>query len=144
MSNIRHNMRHTRQYTIWKHIKSRCFNKNVPYYKDYGGRGITCEWTCFEDFWNDMKDTYQDNLTIDRINNHGNYSKENCRWATMKVQANNTRNIEKAQKFNFNGIDYTVTQLAEMFNFKRSTLSMRLQHYGWSLDKALNTKVLWN
>lgn len=85
-----------RPYNIWCGMKQRCFYKKYHQYKDYGGRGITMcsEWRdSFEVFWNDMKSTYSDKLTIDRIDVNGNYCQENCRWVTWKQQAKNKRGI---------------------------------------------------
>jgi len=72
-------------------MKSRCNDKNN---KDYGGRGITYEerWEKFENFYDDMKDGYNDSLTIERIDVNGNYCRENCTWITMYDQASNKRN----------------------------------------------------
>ena len=63
-------------------MKQRCDNDNNPKYPRYGGRGITYDprWSGFEDFYADMKDGYQEGLTIDRKDNDGNYTKDNCRW----------------------------------------------------------------
>lgn len=136
--NRTHGMRHTRFYSIWSGIQTRCNNSNVSCFERYGGRGIKCEWKSFEEFRDDMLPTYKDNLTIERINNNGNYSKENCRWVTKFEQMSNTsRNVF----YEFNGKRDTLANWSRKLKINRRTVSCRINICDWSIEKALTTPV---
>ena len=85
----------SRTYYSWSSMKQRCANQNTPRYKDYGGRGIrVCNrWLKFENFLEDMGEKPEGyRISIDRIDNDGNYEPNNCKWSTPKEQASNRRN----------------------------------------------------
>ena len=91
-SHPKHGAYKTREYSSWQHMRRRCLDQNNDKFHRYGGRGITiCErWNSFENFLADMG-RRPPGLTLDRINNDGNYEPGNCRWATSEEQASNHR-----------------------------------------------------
>lgn len=98
--NYKHGMRNTRFYTIWHGMMLRCLTPNSSSYKNYGAKGIKiCKrWQTFINFRDDMYERYLEHCkefgekqtTIDRINNKKGYLKDNCRWATWKLQKENS------------------------------------------------------
>ena len=108
-TNKTHGLGTTRLYSIWAEIKKRTLNPKNKQYNDYGGRGITIcdEWkNDFMSFYNwAMENGYSDELSIDRIDNDGNYCPENCRWTTPTIQARNQR-IYKNNTIGYKGVYY--------------------------------------
>ena len=131
----KHGMKHTRIYEIWCGMKKRCYNQNSKNFPQYGGKGIiVCDdWkNDFLKFYDwSMKNGYQENLTIDRIDNNGNYEPSNCRWITHKQQQRNrTNNIY----LEHNGETKTLSGWCIIMNepYKRiySRIKSALYHYG--------------
>lgn len=120
-----HNLTKTRLYRIWGAIKKRCYNKNAYYYHSYGGRGISVcdEWkNNFLSFYQwATTNGYKDTLTIDRMNNNGNYEPNNCRWVTNKEQQRNKRNNHREW------FDGRLLCLAEIADLTKTTFSA-VQH----------------
>lgn len=126
----------TRTYNIWSHMKARCLRKTHPRFSEWGGRGIKiCErWLIFENFLNDMGEAGE-YLSIDRIDNNGDYCPENCKWSTTKEQ---NRNKNNRKILTANGKSLSVSQWCEELNISRSTLNSRIIR-GWTDEKIINT-----
>ncbi len=131
--------RKTPEYSAWAGIKSRCEQVGSTAYKRYGGAGIrVCErWNTFEQFLADMGRRPTAQHSVDRINNGGNYSPENCRWATQhQQQRNKSTNIFVSH----GGRTMCVTDWALEHGMHPSTLLSRL-HRGWSIEKSLSAPL---
>lgn len=89
--NTTHGMSKTKFYQTWLNIKKRCDDANCEFYQNYGGRGISyCdEWRDFNLFYTDMFCSYEDGLSIERLDVNGDYCKENCCWIDKRLQARN-------------------------------------------------------
>jgi hypothetical protein len=121
-------------YKTWLRMKERCYNPHKDKYKYYGGRGIKvcARWSKFENFLADMGEKPA-GLTLDRVDNDGDYKPSNCRWATLKEQARNKRNNHF---LTFRGETRTLTEWARTLKIPQPTLSRRLID-GWRVEDAL-------
>lgn len=134
----------TSTYRIWSAMLSRCRNKKNAHYKDYGGRGIiVCErWANFENFLADMGERPSKELTLDRIDNDGNYEPGNCQWATWFQQAANRRSRwNRFRGLEINGKILTIGEAAKRFGINPSTIKSRIR-YGWSDLEVVTTPIL--
>ena len=131
------NVEDHRLYSIWKSMKTRCLNKNSKNYESYGGRGICVSEDWRNDFWkfvDDMYGTFKEGLTLDRIDNDGDYTKDNCRWATPKEQSRNTR---RNVIITYEGVDYTEKDFSTTFGIPRTTVQSR-RNRGYSPFEMIN------
>lgn len=127
-------------YIIWWNMKSRCYNLKYKQFKDYGGRGIkvTRRWWKFSNFLEDMGPR-PSGRTLHRIDNDGDYCKENCKWATRLEQGQNKSNNHY---FTYKGLKLTLTNLARRSKLKVHTLRRRLLHLGWTVEEAVETPTI--
>lgn len=128
----------TRIYRIWINLRDRCRNKRNDRYKNYWWRWIKCEWNSFEEFYKDMKEWYSDILSIDRINNDGDYCKENCKWATSREQARNTRSTIH---YTYNNKTQCLKDWCSELWVNYSSIITRIRTHWWSIEKALFTPI---
>ena len=131
----------TRLHIIWDGMKKRCNCLTDKHYKWYGARGIkVCEeWSnSFQAFksWA-LNYGYMDDLSIDRIDNDGNYEPSKCRWVTHQQQMCNTR---RNRMITYNGETKCVSEWGKVLGMSPDTIYERLKH-GWSIEKTLTTPV---
>jgi hypothetical protein len=127
-----------RLYDTWLNMKRRCKDPNNKRYEQYGGRGISVceEWNDYSNFrsWA-LSSGYSDDLTIDRIDVNGNYCPENCRWANLTEQMNNTT---RNRVISFDGKTMTMAQWAKHLGISYGTINHRVQR-GWSMERIVST-----
>ena len=138
--NTTHGMsHHNRLWRIWVNMRTRCYNSNTTYWDRYGGRGITVceEWRdSFQSFYDwAMDNGYSDSLTIDRINNDGDYEPNNCRWVTVREQSYNRSDNHFVT---LEGTTLPLDKWSRKKGLNPKTVRDRLTR-GWSYEKALNT-----
>ena len=134
-----HGMSQTLTYRVWISMRQRCNNPKAQSYEDYGGRGIKVCTRWNESFSNFLEDMgpKPENRSLDRMNNSGNYEKDNCRWATMKEQLNNTRFNRIVE---IGGRKQTLARWTDEMKISRSTVQDRLKR-GWDIERAIITPV---
>ena len=135
-ANVTHGMRYSRIYTCWKNMKCRCLNPKSQGFPLYGGRGITvCDrWVdSFENFYEDMKDGYNDTLQIERNDVNGDYCKENCSWATPQQQAKNKTNTAYVT---YKGVTKRAHDWAALIGANPKSISRRV-YLGWPPEHCL-------
>lgn len=137
-THITHGLSGRPEYETWKGIRQRCQNPNNPSFHHYGGRGITlcARWQSFENFLSDMGPRPTPKHTVERKNNDGNYEPDNCVWATIVDQRNNTR---RNRLVTIDGVTRTVSQWARESGHPPDRLLDRLKR-GWTPDELLGPK----
>ena len=141
MKNFKHHLYHTRFYSIYRKMRERTGNKNHIAFKDYGGKGINCDWITIENFRDDMFKSYEFHVkqfgekdtTLDRIDGTKGYNKQNCRWITRKEQQQNRKDNIIIE---FKGQQKTLSQWADYLGIKYRTIQSRY-YKNWPLEKLL-------
>ena len=119
-----HGLFGTPEYAIFSGIKDRCLNPRCRDYPKYGGRGIRLEWGSVVEFVADMGPRPFPEATVDRKDVNGNYSKQNCRWATQLQQQNNKRNNIF---FELHGERRTLSEWCRALRLDRGAVDRRLR-----------------
>lgn len=143
-----HNLSKHRLYKIWRGMFQRCRYTKSKDYKNYGARGIkVCdEWHNIENFINDMYPTYQEGLTLDRIDVDSNYSKDNCRWANNITQAQNRQKLQSNNTSGYRGVCWNKKDKKYQVQIKVNKKQIYLGHFNEAIDgaKAYDKYVIKN
>jgi hypothetical protein len=128
------------EFEVWRQMLRRCYASSYCSFAHYGARGIVVSERWRESFANFLSDMggRPPGCTLDRIDNDGPYSAENCRWATWTEQQNNKRNNVRIK---FRGRTLTVREWERELGFSNGTIKARLGKHGWSPERALSTPV---
>lgn len=132
-------MSRTSEYTAWQNMKDRCLNPNAKKFPRYGGRGISLDprWFRFDLFLEDMGRKPAPEYSLDREDNDGNYTKTNCRWATVHAQNRNrncnTVDMELADKIRsvYAAGQFTQRAIADYLGVDPSDVSRIISHITW-------------
>jgi hypothetical protein len=129
-----HTAQNSKTWRAWNSMRQRCENTRHRQYKDYGGRGIkVCDrWQVFEHFLIDMGEAPAD-LTLERLDNNGDYEPANCAWRSRKAQSRNRRDN---RQITYKGQTKCLSEWAEQYSLSKSTLKYRIDK-GWTLGEAL-------
>ena len=135
-----HGLNGTRAYVVWHGMISRCYKKSADSYYLYGGRGISvCKrWReSVVNFFKDMGEP-KTGMSIERIDNNGDYSPENCKWATLREQMNNKRNNVVLKH---KGVSLSMAEWSRKTGIPYSAISGRIR-LGWKVKDALTLPVM--
>lgn len=139
--NTKHGLSNSPLYIIYQGMMSRCYNPDLDGYHRYGGRGIkVCdEWLSdIENFIKWGKESgFKKGLTLDRIDNDGNYEPNNCRWVTSKIQS---RNTVRNNRYSIENETRTLIEWCELHSINYRTVKSRLSR-GWSFEDAITREV---
>ncbi len=135
-----HGLRDHPLYGRWLAMRNRCNNPNDDFYANYGGKGVrVCRrWDHFQNFLEDMGEC-PEGYTLDREDNDGDYSPENCRWVDAKTQARNKSNTTWVE---YQGNKVKLVELSDQFKVPFKLLHQRLYVQGWSLERALKPWIM--
>ena len=138
--NLKHGLSGSKGYRCWSGMINRCNSKSDTMYYNYGKRGITVcgRWLKIENFIKDMGER-PEGMTLDRINNDGNYEPRNCRWATRKEQSRNRRDNNY---YIYKGIKGHVIEWSKKTGLSTFCINDRINNRKWTVTKTLETKPM--